>query len=506
MKNVYHFAHAILIIGMLLFVLPFTTFGQCTFTVTDGQPFFEGFEDAETTDCWTIDDSWGGTWAIVQGTNTTLASFTHKNDGDMARLISPVLDMSSVSEATCGFTYAMIGYGNSDELIVSYRTSEDDSWHELSSYSLSDFTNFYEDVIALPELSSTYQISFLCIGHAGIYVFIDNIEIASSSNCSRPINLYATDITSTTAVLHWSSSDNAESWVIDLNGEEHNVDAQPYLIDNLTPQTTYTFKVKAVCGEGEESDWALAASFTTLCDVITVTNDTPYFDDFESSDDFTCWISEIISGEDNWVVDPGYVIPNHTAFFIWLGGEARLVSTPMDISTVTKPTLVFKRRQRLNTYNIFDDLSVWFRATTDADWQQLANFPFAAGDWEEVVLTLPNPSETYQISFLATSHNAEGVYVDDVMVGDADAIGVGVAEAYSLQAYVNPNPTKGKVTISTNNAEGEVTVFDLSGRKLTTAKLVEGRVELDLSGFAQGVYTARVTSDNDIKTIKLIKE
>lgn len=504
MKNKHTLTHWLFATALLCLLTNANAFGQCEFTVTDSQPYIEHFDDSLAFyNCWTTEDLMGGTWTLLIATNTNVASFTHKNDGDYGRLVSPVLDLSQVSEATMRFSYAMMGLYNNDELTVSYRSSENDEWHDLNTYSLSDYVNYYEDEFTLPDLSSTYQISFLGVGHGGMYILIDNIEIASNTNCSRPINVNAFDITNSTAMIGCSTSGNEEGWIIEVNGVEHSVDAIPHMIDKLSPLTQYTVRVKALCGEGDESEWSASINFTTLCDAMVITDDTPFYDDFEASDEFVCWSNEIISGGDAWVVDPGYVIPNHTAFFIWLGGEARLSTTLMDITNVTNPTLSFKRRQRINSNNVFDDLSVWYRISENDEWKLLANFPFATQNWEEVTLSLPNPTDTYQVSFLATANNAEGVYVDDVLIGDASC--VGVAENVLVNASVSPNPTNGKVVVNANVTEGRVVVYDLFGKEVADGLLMDGSVEIDLSACAQGVYMARVTSATGTTTIKLVK-
>lgn len=504
MRNKNLFTHLLFATTLLCLLSSANAFGQCSFTVTDNQPYIESFDDAESFACWSIEDDTGGTWDLLLGTGSNLASFTHKNDGDMARLVSPVLDLSGVDEASFRYSYAMMGLYNIDELVISYRSSENDTWHDLANHSFSDYANYYEDDFMLPDLSSTYQVSFLGIGHGGIYIFVDNVEIASTTTCARPINLQATEITATSALLSWSTTGLEKSWIMELNGEEQIVDSQPFLLDNLIPQSEYTFKVKADCGEGDESAWSVPFSFSTMCDVILVTDDMPYTDDFESSEEFVCWTSEILSGVDDWVLDLGYVIPNHTAFFIWLGGEARLVSAPLDISTVSEPTLAFKRRQRLSYSGNFDDLSVWYRTSETEAWQQLANFPFATQNWEDVVVSLPNPSSTYQISFLAKANDAEGVYVDDIEIGDVHS--VGIVENHGIKASVNPNPTTGKVTIESDGSDGIATVFDRFGRQVASALMVDGRASIDMSGFARGVYMVRITAATGTTTIKLVKE
>ena len=317
------------------------------------------------------------------------------------------------------------------------------------------------------------------------------------------MNLEASEVTATSALVEWSTAGNEESWTIELNGNQRTVDTHPYLLDRLEPQTEYVLRVKANCIDEMESEWSYPLTFQTLCDVITVTDDQPYFDDFEASEDFVCWQSEIEMGEDGWVVDPGYLIPNNTAFFIWLGDEAWLVSAPLDITAVTKPVLTFKHRQKQGSLGV-DELSVWY-ATSDSDyWHLLENFNYACDDWETVTFVLPDPSASYRIAFKGKANNAEGVYVDDVWVGNDQ--GVGVDEMSVLAVNVSPNPTSSSVMVEATVGIGEVKVFDLFGRQVMSATLREGRAELDLSGFAKGVYVARISSEAGTSTVKLVKE
>ena len=175
----------------------------------------------------------------------------------------------------------------------------------------------------------------------------------------------------------------------------------------------------------------------------------------------------------------------------------------MDITAVTDPFLTFKHRQRSLGPNV-DELSAWYATSPDDSWHLLDHFNYACEDWEEVTLALPYASDTYYIAFRAESHAADGVYVDDVRVGNDPT--VGIHESLTLAAIVNPNPTTSSVTIEANATKGEVVVFDLFGRHVMSATLLEGRVELDLSDVAKGIYVAHISSDNGVATVRLIKE
>jgi len=502
MKNKHYFTKALFATMMAFFFIATAT-AQCTIPIAPGQSYIEDFQSGEM-ECWTVESTSSATWAVMQGTGSNVVAFQNASAGQEARLVSPTFDLTGSNSATFSFAYAMMAlYPPYDELTVSYRTSPSDSWHILDTYSLNDWSSTYDASFTIEDLSSTFQVSFLGHSNGGYYIFIDDIEIASAGGCARPVNLQATEITATSALLGWSSAGNEESWTIDLNGHQTTVTSQPYLMDLLEPNVVYTFRVKANCGGGMESEWSQPTTFKTLCDVIVVTDEIPYFDDFEASEDFVCWESQIEAGDDGWVVDPGYLFPNNTAFFIWLGDVAWLVSAPLDITAVTDPFLTFKHRQRSLGVNV-DELSVWYATSLNDSWHLLDHFTYACEDWEEVTLALPYASATYYIGFRGKSNAADGVYVDDVRVGNY--IDDGVSETYSFAATVSPNPTTSSVTIDANAANGEVTVFDLFGRQVLSAMLLEGRAELDLSDVAKGIYVARISSDHGVATVRLIKE
>lgn len=473
------------LLTVLLTFCTMSAFAQCVIQITDGQPYLENF-DSGTMECWTVEATGNGTWAVMNGTATNVAAFQNASAGDEARLISPTFDLSGVSGATFSFSYTMMALYNNDVLTASYRTSETDSWHDLDSYSINDWQNTFEATFDLPDISATYQISFLGHSNGGYYIFIDNVEIVGSGGCARPVNLEATEITAFSALLGWSTTGNEESWVVELNGNPRTVDTEPFLLEGLEPQTEYTFRVKANCG-GMESEWSYPATFKTLCDVIIVTDDEPYFDDFEGSEDFICWQDEIIVGDYGWAIDPGYLVLNNTANFFWMGGEALLSSAPLDITAVTNPTLQFRHKQP--SAEDSDHLYVAYRTSPDAQWQTLAFYDYPSNDWEAEVITLPEVSETLQIGFdaIASDGNGNGVYVDDVWVGHYQSTGV---------------PSENEVVIT----DGDVMVYDLFGRQVATAKYRNGRVDFDMSTLASGVYVVRISSDRGVMTRKIVKE
>ena len=69
-----------------------------------------------------------------------------------------------------------------------------------------------------------------------------------------------------------------------------------------------------------------------------------------------------------------------------------------------------------------------------------------------------------------------------------------------------PNPTKGKVTISSDNTIKLIELFDVQGRILQTAIQNDTTSQFDISGKPNGLYFIRITTDGGKKIEKLIKE
>ena len=132
----------LLLTAVLGILLSGSLSAQNVITITDNQSYIEDFE-GNGFSLWTVDTTGGGNWAKITGTLSSVASFSYQNAGDEARLISPVFDMSNVTEVTLNFSYAMLGLYTQDVLEVAYRTSDTSAWQLLGTFiHLSDFVQW----------------------------------------------------------------------------------------------------------------------------------------------------------------------------------------------------------------------------------------------------------------------------------------------------------------------------------------------------------------------------
>ena len=127
-------------------------------------------------------------------------------------------------------------------------------------------------------------VAFKLLAPASSYngAYIDDIAMEAIPSCLEPTKLAVSEIGTDSAKLDWNST--ASEWQILLNNDSANlinVAAKPFVLNELTPATIYTFAVRAICAEGDTSAWSKSASFATECNIISLANG-DYVQDFES--------------------------------------------------------------------------------------------------------------------------------------------------------------------------------------------------------------------------------
>ena len=97
----------------------------------------------------------------------------------------------------------------------------------------------------------------------------------------------------------------------------------------------------------------------------------------------------------------------------------------------------------------------------------------------------------------------------------------GATGSYSISAYdaslsgstfdnasftYYPNPVKSVLNLSYSQAITNVEVYNLLGQRMSANTLGTNQGQVDMSNLASGTYIVKVTSDNQVKSIKVIKE
>ena len=192
------------------------------FGVANAQSLWsENFEGGSMPTGWTTDGN--GSWSVATAVNsshpnsagegTYCAQIKHGTTGNATKLITPEIDLSSVTSAELSFMHVQQSWsGDIDGLTVYYRTSSSGTWTQLV-----DYTNAYaswttESGIVLPSLSSTYQLAFEYYDNYGYGLGIDDIKIVPGASCPAPQTVAASNPTAHGATISWAGS--SDSYIV----------------------------------------------------------------------------------------------------------------------------------------------------------------------------------------------------------------------------------------------------------------------------------------------------
>ena len=487
--------------------LTFTTPCEAVATIEED---FEAYT-AGLPDCWTI---LGAGTVEVQTSQPNSGSkslkFSGVTGGNVVAL--PAIESYDGLYLTFSTKPESNSYANCGTFAVGYVTGDASTFQALETYNYND-TDFDGNVYAemSVDVASVPANARLAFNHAAnstiYYWFVDDVNIAAAPTCLRPTDVTVSDITTTTATISWTdnNSTDPQGWTIEVNGTEVAADANPFTLDNLTVATAYTVKVKANCTDDDESAWSAEVTFITQCEAIVVTANNPYQEGFENG--IVCWSVEHISGDEDWDVYSNSTYAYEGSSFAVapydLGSVTRLISPVFDLTACENPTFTFQRLQMeyededYGTITL-DEMDVYYRTSATEEWVLLANYNTANTAYEMEAFTLPNPSATYQISFLATGHDGNNILVDDVRifddvetpcatptnvaVNDNVVTWTGDAANYNVQVTV-----AGEVVIDTTVATTTFTVEGLENNTHASVAVQAVCAEDDLSEWSEAV-------------------
>ncbi|MCR4659630.1 MAG: fibronectin type III domain-containing protein [Bacteroidales bacterium] len=127
---------------------------------------------------------------------------------------------------------------------------------------------------------------------------IDNVSV-KRSNCPAPEGIIVQSAQGSEANLRWQGGLGQE-WIVGYGSHNYSTVDSSYTITGLSPQTQYTFNLRAICGPADTSAVATTI-FTTPCPVLSE-DDLPLVDDFEdynasaTSTIDPCWLRTVNSG------------------------------------------------------------------------------------------------------------------------------------------------------------------------------------------------------------------
>ena len=193
--------------------------------IIDDFPFTETFEDnSPSRDLWTQIQEYGdGLWTYATGSGSDgiistahggllNARFTDLGLGDSTKLVSPIFDLTGVTNPQVEFWYGQeVWEDDQNVLRIYYRIASDQPWVEIF-YDNTDRSEWTSDTLALPDKSATYQLAFEGIDNYGFANVLDDVKLVSAIGLTTT---WIGDISE-----DWTDPDN---WSEGVPGIDHDV-------------------------------------------------------------------------------------------------------------------------------------------------------------------------------------------------------------------------------------------------------------------------------------------
>ena len=246
--------------------------------------------------CW--DYEFGGTAAYAPHVSTSAAIngnglVVNANSANAAVVIMPEL-AGNLNEAIVKFdtkynsaSYGILSFGYYIEgegfSTLQQLTSSTSLTHNVID--LSNESTIPAGARLAFEYTSTYS------SLSTYYVNIDNVVVLRQASCGYVSEVTVPSATNTAASVTWETEGDATQWQVMINGVVYDADTNAYRITGLSGSTTYHVYVRALCGNGEYSDYS-ECTFTTTCDPITVNSESQYNENFDAIAQYEipeCW-------------------------------------------------------------------------------------------------------------------------------------------------------------------------------------------------------------------------
>jgi len=205
------------------------------------------------------------------------------------------------------------------------------------------------------------------------------------------------------------------------------------------------------------------------------------------------------------------------------GSIGEVYLAPINLSSITNPSLTFSVAHREYTAAYSDVLEVEVSTNCGATWTNIyskagsvlstgaattaAYTPAAAADWrvETVNISSVSSASSALFKFKATSNYGNNIYVDNINIGTASL------EALTQTSFnVYPNPASDLVNISFEgeNTDYSISLMDIQGRVISSREIVnasgEQVVSFSTENVAKGSYIVTVTSNGATTTKNVV--
>lgn len=365
-------------------------------------------------------------------------------------------------------------------------------------------TSVYDQFVAyLGTAPGTNQV--LAFRHTGVpaySVLIDDVVWEPSPACVEPVSVSYSALTDVSVTLSWAAPVTAPvsyEYVIDTNATDPTTsgtvtNALSYDASSLAQLTTYYFHIRSNCGSGSDSSW-VTISFTTPA---------------------TPPVNDLCSGA--IALTPGGVFADQAISGTLYGGTTTTGITPSCQSNsksdvwysvqVPASGSITIETQVASSNSITDSVVAAFSGTC-GNLTQIGcdddGGPTGANSLMSILsLTGLTPNDIIYVGVWKYSSVPTST-VRDFMISAYDAsLASNTFENAKFIFY--PNPVKDVLNISNTTTISKIQVINFLGQEMIAKSINATEGQIDMSHLSSGTYLVKITSDNEVKTIKVVKE
>lgn len=371
---------------------------------------------------------------------------------------------------------------------------------------------------------------------------VDNVSLEFLS-CAAPVNVYAYNVTTQSALINWTEIGSANSW--DLYYKTSSASSwtivsnvtPPYLLENLTEGVTYEIYVKSVCDETDHttSPASFSNTFTvpyscpqpTNITVSEVTATTIKINWTAGSGETAWTVGFRTSGSSNWTDVTATTKPftitglvGSTNYYVRVKANCSATDesnwteygTAITTSEAPCPTPTVFTSSNIGPHtatigwtqedNTINQWRICFRITGqswDTTYAQTTSYTFTnLPPQTRVMVRIYALCSSTSISTTPLVGNFTTTAADDTL---------GIDDYLARVISIYPNPTSGMFTVlNTSSNISSVDIFDVYGQLVYSVKVEDSKVEVDLSDYASGVYFARIKTTEGIVTKRIVKK
>ena len=357
---------------------------------------------------------------------------------------------------------------------------------------------------------------------SGLYgVTLDfNVNIVTPPSCMPVNGLSSSEITSNSALISWTpnnpapgigyqyyvSTTNTPPSAITTPTDVVAANTNTVSISTLSPSTTYYVWVRSVCTSSDSSTWSSATSFTTLCVAMTTLPWTENFDSLLTGTNLFpgCWSNSNSLG--SWLISTTPTANSGTNSLRRTWNTNGWAFTPTAALTAGS-TYSFSYFVMTNDTTVGYDITVAVgNGQSEASMTQTLSTVtgYQGPSWTQFTYEFaPTVTGNYAFGLHVTADFApNGINFDDFKIDTV--LGTSNFNDQAFNFY--PNPVKDILNLNYSKDITNVAVYNLLGQQVVTKNVNSNQSQIDMSHLASGTYMVKITSNDQVKTIKVIKQ